>query len=165
MSDAVGAIVAFGANLGDRDATIRAAAADLAAADGVEAVELGPILESVAVRLDGVDHTAPAYLNTVARVRTTLDPAALHAVLRAIEDAHGRVRAERWGYRTLDLDLIVFGEVTQGDPELTIPHPRAHERAFVLVPWLALDPDAVLPGLGRVDALPASAPVADGVEG
>ncbi len=71
---------------------------------------------------------------------TTLDPAGLHAVLKRLEDEFGRTRTERWGDRTLDLDLIGFGDLEQDDPELTLPHPRAHERDFVLRPWLAVDP-------------------------
>jgi 2-amino-4-hydroxy-6-hydroxymethyldihydropteridine diphosphokinase len=73
--------------------------------------------------------------------------------LHAIENRHGRVRRERWGDRTLDLDLIVYGTVVSADAALTLPHPRAAEREFVLAPWLAVDPDAVIPGEGRVDAL------------
>jgi len=77
----------------------------------------------------------------------------LLAYLHAIEARHGRERRERWGDRTLDLDLIAYGDVTSADPRLTLPHPRAAERDFVLAPWLAVDPDAVLPGAGRVDEL------------
>lgn len=150
------AVVAFGANLGDRAATIRAAADELADTEGVELVALAPAIETPALRLDGVDYEAPAYLNTVAVIRTWLSPSALHTVLRGLEDAHGRVRAERWGDRTLDLDLIVFGELQQPDPELTLPHPRAHERDFVLRPWLAADPSAMLPGHGPVGQLLAA---------
>jgi 2-amino-4-hydroxy-6-hydroxymethyldihydropteridine diphosphokinase len=147
------AVVAFGANLGDRAATIQAAADELAATEGVELVCLAPVIETPALRPYGVDRDAPAYLNTVAVIRTSLAPGELHAVLRELEDAHGRVRTAHWGDRTLDLDLIVFGELEQDDPELTLPHPRAHERDFVLRPWLMADPHAVLPGRGRVDAL------------
>ncbi|MCS0498477.1 2-amino-4-hydroxy-6-hydroxymethyldihydropteridine diphosphokinase [Protaetiibacter mangrovi] len=156
MTAGTPAVVAFGANLGDRAATIQAAADDLAATEGVELVTLSPVIETPAVRPYGVDRDAPAYLNTVALIRTELDPGALHAVLRRIEDDHGRTRTERWGDRTLDLDLIAFGELEQDDPELTLPHPRAHERDFVLRPWLAADPHAELPGHGRVDALLAA---------
>lgn len=153
MSAAITAVVAFGANLGERAATIQAAADELAATEGVELVTLAPPIETAAVRPYGVDREAPAYLNTVAVIRTSLSPGELHAVLRAIEDAHGRVRTQRWGDRTLDLDLIVFGDLVQDDPELTLPHPRAHERDFVLRPWLTADPAAELPGHGRVDRL------------
>ena len=77
----------------------------------------------------------------------------LLAFLQAIETRHGRERRERWGDRTLDLDLIAYGRVISSDAILTLPHPRAAERDFVLVPWLTIDPDAELPGHGRVDAL------------
>ena len=73
--------------------------------------------------------------------------------LHAIEARHGRDRRERWGDRTLDLDLIAYGEVISDDPRMTLPHPRAAERDFVLEPWLSLDPDATLPGVGRADEL------------
>jgi 2-amino-4-hydroxy-6-hydroxymethyldihydropteridine diphosphokinase len=153
MSSLTPAVVAFGANLGDRAATIQAAADELAATEGVELVRLAPPIETAALRPYGVDREAPAYLNTVAVIRTSLEPAELHAVLRRLEDAHGRVRTQRWGDRTLDLDLIVFGDLQQDDPELTLPHPRAHERDYVLRPWLTADPHAELPGLGRVERL------------
>ena len=153
MSAGVTAVVAFGAHQGDRAATIDAAAAALGETDGVELVAIAPVIETPAVRPYGVDRDAPAYLNTVAVLTTTLEPHELHAVLRALEDEHGRTRTERWGDRTLDLDLIVYGDLVQDDPELTIPHPRAHERDFVLRPWLVADPLAVLPGRGRVDLL------------
>lgn len=153
MSELTPAVVAFGANLGDRAATIAAAAEQLAASDGVELVTLAPPIETPALRPYGVDRDAPAYLNTVATIRTSLTPQQLHTLLRELEDEHGRTRTERWGDRTLDLDLIVFGDLVQDDPELTLPHPRAHERDFVLRPWLAVDPRAELPGHGRVDRL------------
>ena len=156
MSEPTTAVVAFGANLGRRAETIAEAAQQLGETEGVELVTLAPLVETAALRPWGIDPDAPAYLNTVAIVRTTLEPAALHAVLKNLEDTHGRVRETRWGDRTLDLDLITFGELTQDDPELTIPHPRAHERDFVLRPWLAADPQAVLPGRGRVAELLAA---------
>ena len=76
---------------------------------------------------------------------------------QAAEAARHRVRQQRWGPRTLDVDIIVYGDQISDDPELTLPHPRAHERAFVLVPWHDVDPDAVLPGRGRVADLLAAA--------
>ena len=80
---------------------------------------------------------------------------------RGLEDAFGRVRDERWGPRTLDLDLIIYGDEVSNSPVLTLPHPRAHERAFVLAPWLAIDPDAEVPGWGRVSDLLAKVDHAD----
>lgn len=144
------AVVAVGSNQGDRLATFQAAVRSLAEADGVEITAISTPIESVAVRPGGEDPDAPGYLNAVVLVRTTLPPRELLALLHRIEDAHGRVRAERWGDRTLDLDLIDFAGRTSSDADLTLPHPRAHERAFVLGPWAEVAPDAVVPGRGRV---------------
>ena len=150
------AVVAFGSNLGNRSATIRSAIDDLGATPGIRVDAVSPFIETAAVRVEGVDKDAPRYLNGVALVSTALDPHALLDELHRIEDDHGRVRAERWGDRTLDLDLIAMGDRTLADEDLILPHPRAAERQFVLAPWLAVDPDAELPGLGRVDALLAA---------
>lgn len=144
------AVVALGANLSDRAATIRAAADELDAVPGVHVRALSPLVESAAVTLSGVDAEAPKYLNAVALVDTALDPYALLDRLHAIEDSHGRVREERWGSRTLDLDIVDYDGRVLEDDRLTLPHPRAAERAFVLVPWHAVDASAELPGRGRV---------------
>ena len=149
----VQAVVAYGANLGDREATIGAAIDELRRLPLVDAVRASEPVESIAVKLDGPDASAPTYLNGVALVTTRLAPTVLLAYLHAIEARHGRERTERWGDRTLDLDLIAFGDVRSTDPKLVVPHPRAAEREFVLAPWLSLDPDAQLPGVGRVDVL------------
>lgn len=146
-------VVAIGANLGDRAATIDAAVADLRALPLTDDVRVAPPISSVAVKLDGPDAAAPAYLNTVALLRTRLAPWRLLDALHAVEARHGRVRAERWGDRTLDLDIVAYGAVRSDAPDLTLPHPRAAERTFVLEPWLALDADAQLPGSGRVQEL------------
>lgn len=147
------AVVALGANLGDRAATIDEALRDLGRMPLTTEVRAAAPIESVAVTVDGPDADAPGYLNTVALVTTRLAPSVLLGYLHAIEARHGRERRERWGDRTLDLDLIAYGEVRSSDPGLLLPHPRAAERDFVLGPWLVVDPDAVLPGVGRVDAL------------
>lgn len=147
------AVVALGANLGDRAATLGQAVTELRAMPLVEDVTVSPAIETVAVTVDGPDANAPAYLNAVALVTTRMAPSVLLGFLHAIENRHGRVRRERWGDRTLDLDLIAYGDVVSSDPALTLPHPRAAQREFVLAPWLAVDPDAELPGAGRVDAL------------
>ncbi|HKT57801.1 MAG TPA: 2-amino-4-hydroxy-6-hydroxymethyldihydropteridine diphosphokinase [Microbacterium sp.] len=152
------AVVALGANLGERSGTIDAAIAELRELPLVASVRVAPVIESVAVKPDGPDEDAPTYLNTVAIIRTRLAPAVLLAQLNRIEADHGRVRLERWGDRTLDLDLIAYGDVRSDDPRLTLPHPRAAERTFVLDPWLALDPDAVLPGRGPVSDLARALP-------
>lgn len=143
------AVVAVGANLGDRDETIAAAVADLAAIDGVTVVAESPLVSTVAVTEAGPDESHPAYLNGVVIVETGISAHTLLAMLHDIELRHGRVRAERWGDRTLDLDLIVYGDLIENG-NLVVPHPRAHERRFVLDPWLAVDPDAVIPGRGFV---------------
>lgn len=149
----VEAVVALGSNLGDRAATLTAAIEDLARLPLVDAVRASEPLESVAITTAGPDEDAPPYLNGVAVLTTRLAPSVLLGYLHAIEARHGRERRERWGSRTLDLDLIAFGDVRSDDPRLTLPHPRAAERDFVLAPWLAVDPDAELPGAGRVDLL------------
>ncbi len=157
------AVIAFGANLGDRAETLHAAATELAEADGVELVAMSGLHESIALKPGGADPAAPEYLNAVALVRTTLTPAALLALLHRIEELHGRERSEKWGDRTLDLDLVDFAGLRRTPAEsdsLTLPHPRAHERDFVLRPWLEVDPDAVLPGAGRVADLVAALDVA-----
>jgi 2-amino-4-hydroxy-6-hydroxymethyldihydropteridine diphosphokinase len=146
------AVIAFGANLGERETTIASALTELDAHEAIDVVQVSPLLETVAVRADGPDASHPSYLNGVAIVETSLTPHAVLAVLHDIESAHGRVRTERWGDRTLDLDLIVHGEHVE-DGNLVVPHPRAHERRFVLEPWLDIDPDAVIPGRGRVSEL------------
>ncbi len=147
------AVVALGANLGDRAATLADALEDLARLPLTTAVTASEPIESVALTVDGPDASAPAYLNGVALVTTRLAPSVLLDYLHAIEARHGRERRVHWGDRTLDLDLIAYGDVRSTDPALTLPHPRAAERDFVLRPWLAVDPDAVLPGVGRVDEL------------
>ncbi|MFD4421866.1 2-amino-4-hydroxy-6-hydroxymethyldihydropteridine diphosphokinase [Agromyces sp. NPDC058484] len=147
------AVIAFGANLGDREATIASATRALAGTEGVTLVAVSPVYETPAIRGDGVDHDAPGYLNGVLAVDTTLEPHDLLDVLQAIETEHGRVRAEHWGDRTLDLDLIDFGGRVLADDRLVLPHPRAWQRAFVLQPWLDIEPDAVLAGRGSVAAL------------
>lgn len=146
----VRAVIALGSNLGDREGTLEAAADEIRRLPLVSSVTLSPVIRSVALTLDGPDPTKPEYLNAVAEITTALAPTVLLSYLNRIEAAHGRERGERWGDRTLDLDIITYGALTSDDPHLTIPHPRAHERDFVLGPWLTLDPEAVIPGHGRV---------------
>ncbi|MDX2377833.1 2-amino-4-hydroxy-6-hydroxymethyldihydropteridine diphosphokinase [Microbacterium sp. LRZ72] len=146
----VAAVVALGANLGDRAATLEQAVTEIARLPLVDEVRVSDPVESVAVTLEGPSDTAPAYLNAVALVTTRLAPSVLLGMLHAIESAHGRTRRVRWGDRTLDLDLIAYGDVVSSEAGLLLPHPRAAEREFVLAPWLAIDADAVLPGRGRV---------------
>ncbi len=149
----VTALLAFGANLGDRGETIAQAQAELARTPGISAVRASPLRESIALTPDGPDPDAPRYLNGVAEVDTTLSAHDLLDRLQHLESQFGRVRDVRWGDRTLDIDVVLFGGKLISDDRLTVPHPRAHERDFVLAPWLDLDPHAVLIGRGRVSEL------------
>ena len=153
------AVLSLGANLGDRAATLREAI-DALADDGLvarstlyETPPWGPVEQ-------------PPYLNAIAIVDGPRDAAGWLARAHELEQSAGRTREVRWGPRTLDVDVVtVTGDdgapVVSDDPELTLPHPRAHERAFVLVPWAALDPAAELPGRGRVADLLGALPPAD----
>lgn len=149
----VTAVVALGSNLGERDETIADAVAAIERLPLVDEVRVSRNFRTVAMRLDGPDPDAPVFVNAVALVTTRLAPSVLLAMLHAIEEEHGRVRAERWGDRTLDLDLITYGDERSAHENLLLPHPRAHERLFVLEPWFDVDPDATLPEHGRIDDL------------
>lgn len=153
MSEPVLAILAIGGNLGKRRKTIRSGLKALAATKGISKVLCSPLVESSAVTEEGVDESKPNYMNGVVQILTTLKPKELLTEIRRIETEHGRIRLERWGSRTLDIDIITYDDVLKATKELTIPHPRAFERAFVLVPWALLDPQAVLPGYGKVSDL------------
>lgn len=146
----VHAVVALGANLGSRHETLAAAVDELRRLTLTTDVRVSASIETVAVTLRGEDADAPRYLNAVAVLETRLSPGELLASLHRIEARHGRVRRERWGDRTLDLDLITYGDERIDRDDLVVPHPRAHEREFVLAPWLDVDPDAEIPGRGRV---------------
>jgi 2-amino-4-hydroxy-6-hydroxymethyldihydropteridine diphosphokinase len=143
--------VALGANLGDREATIRAALADLEAAEGVRVVAVSTFRETEPVGyLD-----QPPFLTGAAELETSLDPGELLELLLAVERRHGRARegVPPQGPRTLDLDLLLYGSARIDEPGLTIPHPRLHERAFVLEPLAELDRSLEVPGKGEVQAL------------
>jgi 2-amino-4-hydroxy-6-hydroxymethyldihydropteridine diphosphokinase len=148
MSGFKKAVIALGSNLGDRAAQIRAAAEQLSELGGTVLLGLSPLYQSAAVKPDGVDLDAPEYLNAVALIKTDLPPEALLMELAGIEEDFGRVRTERWGDRTLDLDIIWMEDTQMTTVNLTIPHPRAHERSFVLIPWLDIQPEASLPDHG-----------------
>ena len=151
----VTAVVALGSNLGDRHETIRRAVERIARLPLVDDLQMSELFETVALRVDGPDPAGPGYVNAVALVTTRLDSQVLLGMLHAIEDENGRERRERWGDRTLDLDLITFGAELSDDPRLLLPHPRAAERLFVLEPWLSIAPEAEIPGRGRVADLVA----------
>lgn len=133
------AVIALGANLGDVVETLALARAEIAALDGVTVTGESPMVVTDPV---GGPEGQPEYLNQVVEVSTTLSPAALLERLQRIELEHGRTREVRWGARTLDLDVITFGSVVSDHPLLTLPHPRALERGFVVIPWSWMDPGA-----------------------
>ncbi|MBL7502091.1 2-amino-4-hydroxy-6-hydroxymethyldihydropteridine diphosphokinase [Frankia sp. CNm7] len=141
-------MLALGSNLGDREATLRAAVTLLDERLGVLAAS--PLYETVPVGGPPQDD----YLNAVLLTRPA-PPRELLEAAREAERAADRVRVVRWGPRTLDVDVIACGETVSDDPEILVPHPRAHLRAFVCVPWLDVDPDATIPGHGRVADLVA----------
>ena len=153
------AVLSLGGNLGDRAGTVGGALAALEAHGLVarsmlyETPPWGPVEQ-------------PPYLNAIAVVRGDRDAAGWLALAAELEQAAGRTRDVRFGPRTLDVDVVTVSRddgtpVLSDDPVLTLPHPRAHERAFVLVPWLDLDPRAELPGHGRVADLVRALPAED----
>jgi len=145
------AVLSIGSNVGDRLAHLRSAVAGL----GDAVVGVSPVYETAP--WGGVEQDD--YLNAVVVVdEPGVDAVGWMERARALEIAAGRVRGVRWGPRTLDVDLVTVDDATSADPELTLPHPRAHERAFVLVPWADADPAAELPGHGRVRDLAAALP-------
>ena len=150
---AVPVVIALGANLGDAPARLDAALDDLAG--DLDQVRRAPFVTTDPV--GGPDQ--PRYTNSVALATTALSPEALLARLHAVEARHGRVREVRWGARTLDLDLVQYGDPAAGsdfvsdDPHPSIPHPSAHERGFVLAPWARVDPEARLRVDGEVVAV------------
>ena len=149
--------IALGSNLGQRLENLQGGLDALFDAPGLALVAVSPVYQTAPV--GGPEQ--PDYLNAVLIATTTL-PA--HAVLErchGVEAVFGRVRDEVWGPRPLDLDIIVYGDVVSDDPELILPHPRAHERAFVLAPWHDIDPDAEIPGWGPVSDLLAKIGPAD----
>ena len=153
------ALIAMGSNLGDRGGLLRSGLASLRAAEGIVVEGASPIVATAAV---GGPAGQPDFLNAVVRIRTALEPRELLGLCHRIEAEHDRVRLERWGPRTLDLDIIDVDGVVLDDPELSIPHPRAAQRAFVLAPWAMLEPEAELGGR-RVAELAGRAPDADGI--
>jgi 2-amino-4-hydroxy-6-hydroxymethyldihydropteridine diphosphokinase len=147
--DTVRAFIGLGSNLGDRLANLKEAVLRLSEADGVRVTRVSRVYETAPV-----GPAQPDFLNAVAEVWTRISPRELLAALLRIEEDMGRVRRDRWGPRVIDLDLLNYGRMKIDEHGLTVPHPRMHERAFVLVPLLELDPDPVLPGDRRVTGLP-----------
>ena len=143
------AFVGIGSNLGDREANLRRAIELLSAEEGIEIAAVSEIRET--------DPVGPVeqgqFLNGAVRVVTDLAPRELLARLLDIEQRMGRVRSERFGPRTIDLDLLLYGNETVDEPSLTVPHARLHERRFALEPLAELDPGLTIPGSGPISAL------------
>ncbi|MCZ9343043.1 2-amino-4-hydroxy-6-hydroxymethyldihydropteridine diphosphokinase, partial [Streptomyces sp. TRM76130] len=126
------AVIALGANLGNRLETLQGAIDALEDTPGVRVKGVSPVYETEPWGV--APGTQPSYFNAVVVLKTTLPPASLLERAHAVEEAFHRVREERWGPRTLDVDIVAYADVVSDDPQLTLPHPRAHERAFVLAP-------------------------------
>jgi 2-amino-4-hydroxy-6-hydroxymethyldihydropteridine diphosphokinase len=141
------AVISLGANIGNPQEQITLAIAMLR--EATEVLAVSSIYETAPV--GGPDQ--PNYLNAICITESDLPAADLLSVLHGIEKSLGRERLERWGPRTIDLDLIQFGSILSSARELELPHPRAHERKFVLEPWLEIEPDAILLTHGKVSEL------------
>lgn len=152
---AIDAYIGLGSNLGDRGGEIDRACAEIAALPATALVARSSLYASAPV-----DAAGGEYLNAVVEVKTSLAPLALLHALQAIEDAHGRARPFAGAPRTLDLDLLLHGDLVLSSDELCLPHPRLHERAFVLAPLAEIAPQLVVPGRGGVAALGAQPRVA-----
>ncbi|MFF8867207.1 MULTISPECIES: 2-amino-4-hydroxy-6-hydroxymethyldihydropteridine diphosphokinase [unclassified Streptomyces] len=155
------AVISIGSNLGNRLETLQGAVDALEDTPGVRVKAVSPVYETEPWGVE--PGSQPSYFNAVVVLKTTLPPASLLERAHAVEEAFNRVRDERWGPRTLDVDIVSYADVTSDDPHLTLPHPRAHERAFVLAPWHDVDPQAQLPGRGTVATLLAAV-TREGVE-
>ncbi|MDN3026278.1 2-amino-4-hydroxy-6-hydroxymethyldihydropteridine diphosphokinase [Streptomyces sp. S.PB5] len=148
------AVIALGSNLGNRLETLQGAIDALEDTPGVRVKAVSPVYETEPWGVE--PGSQPSYFNAVVVVKTTLPPSSLLERAHAVEEAFHRVREEHWGARTLDVDIVAYADVVSDDPTLTLPHPRAHERAFVLAPWHDVEPQAQLPGHGPVSGLLAA---------
>ncbi|GAB7103455.1 2-amino-4-hydroxy-6-hydroxymethyldihydropteridine diphosphokinase [Streptomyces phaeofaciens JCM 4814] len=142
------AVISLGSNLGNRLETLQGAIDALEDTPGVRIKAVSPVYETEPWGVE--PGSQPSYFNAVVLLKTTLPPSSLLERAHAVEEAFHRVRDERWGARTLDVDIVAYADVVDDDPHLTLPHPRAHERAFVLAPWHDVEPEAQLPGHGPV---------------
>ena len=142
-------VLSVGSNLGDRLGTLQGCVQAIGGLPETDVLAISPVYETAPVG----GPSQPDYLNAVLVIETGLAPRDLLAATQRIEADFGRIRAERFGPRTLDIDIISYDEEISDDPVLTLPHPRAHERAFVLAPWHDVDPAAILPGRGPVATL------------
>lgn len=150
----VTAVLALGSNLGSSPLILSQAIEQLGAHELVQITAESPVVVTAPV---GGPQDQPEYLNQVIELRTTLAPLALLGLAHEVEQAHHRERIVRWGPRTLDIDIITFGQLSSDDEELTLPHPRAAERAFVLTPWSWMDPGAFVGGRSVFELADAAA--------
>ncbi|WP_046468609.1 2-amino-4-hydroxy-6-hydroxymethyldihydropteridine diphosphokinase [Allosalinactinospora lopnorensis] len=142
-------VLSLGSNLGERMDNLQGAVDALFDPHGLTLVALSPVYETAPV--GGPEQGS--YLNAVVLADSALAPETLLERTQNVEEALHRVREERWGPRTLDVDIIAYGDEIRDDPALVLPHPRAHERAFVLRPWADVDSEAAIPGVGAVRTL------------
>ncbi|MEV6757416.1 2-amino-4-hydroxy-6-hydroxymethyldihydropteridine diphosphokinase [Streptomyces sp. NPDC051214] len=148
LSNPKRAVISLGSNLGNRLETLQGAVDALEDTPGLRVKAVSPVYETEPWGVD--PGTQPSYFNAVVVVKTTLPPSSLLERAHAIEEAFHRVRDERWAARTIDVDIVAYADIVSDDPDLTLPHPRAHERAFVLAPWHDVEPEAQLAGRGDV---------------
>jgi 2-amino-4-hydroxy-6-hydroxymethyldihydropteridine diphosphokinase len=151
----VTAYIGLGSNLDKPELQITQAQQEIAALAGVDALKISSLYASSPMG----PQDQPDYVNAVMSVTTTLSPMALLHALQTIENTHGRVRERRWGARTLDLDILLYGDAQINLPELTVPHPGIAQRAFVLLPLRDCAPDLVIPGLGHLDRVIEGCPL------
>ncbi|MFC8915453.1 2-amino-4-hydroxy-6-hydroxymethyldihydropteridine diphosphokinase [Streptomyces sp. WAC05374] len=148
LSNPKRAVISLGSNLGNRLETLQGAIDALEDTPGVRVKAVSPVYETEPWGVE--PGSQPSYFNAVVLLKTTLPPASLLERAHAVEEAFHRVRDERWGARTIDVDIVAYADVVSDDPVLTLPHPRAHQRAFVLAPWHDVEPEAQLPGVGAI---------------
>ncbi|MFJ3032175.1 2-amino-4-hydroxy-6-hydroxymethyldihydropteridine diphosphokinase [Rothia terrae] len=155
----VEALLALGSNLGEKKETLMRAIGDLCTHPKIEVKNVSPVAVTAPV---GGPPGQPDFVNLVLRIETTLSPFDLLRFTQTIEDKHHRKREVHWGPRTLDIDIIQYASLEMDEPDLTLPHPRAAERAFVLEPWARMEPEAELAG-SSVRNLAEIADDADGI--
>lgn len=151
LSNPKRAVISLGSNLGNRLETLQGAIDALEDTPGLRVKGVSPVYETEPWGVE--PDTQPSYFNAVVVVKTTLPPSSLLERAHAVEEAFHRVRDERWAARTIDVDIVAYADIVSDDPVLTLPHPHAHERAFVLAPWHDVEPEAQLAGRGPVAEL------------
>ena len=147
------AVIALGSNLGDRRETLDLAISQIRNFPETDFFSASSYHETIALTQSGEDESKPSYLNAVCVIETELGSHELLEYCAEVEANLGRVRGERWQDRTIDLDIIAFGNQVIETSNLIVPHPRAHERLFVLLPWQEIDPSAEIVGKGKISDL------------